>query len=84
MEGRSLFEDTTVAWGSNIRTAHMLKNLPMIIAGNGLKNIKHGRHLELPEQDTPLANLWLTFMKESGLSMDRFVDSTGTIKELFV
>ncbi|MCH2205773.1 MAG: DUF1552 domain-containing protein [Lentisphaerales bacterium] len=82
--GRSLFEQTTVAWGSNIRTAHMLKNLPMIIAGNGMENIKQGRHLELPKQDTPLANLWLTLMQKSGLSQDKFVDSTGIIKELFV
>ena len=46
-------------------------------------NIKQGRHLVLPEQDTPLANLWLTLMQKSGLSKDKFVDSTGIIKELF-
>jgi hypothetical protein len=83
VDGNSLFDNTTIAWGTNIRNGHILKSLPMIIAGNGLKGIKHGRHLELPEKDTPLANLWLTIMKRNGLNIDKFVDSNGLIEDIF-
>ncbi|EDM26863.1 hypothetical protein LNTAR_06444 [Lentisphaera araneosa HTCC2155] len=82
-DGSSLYDNCTIAWGSNIRTAHMLKNLPMILSGGGMNNVVHGRHLVLPEKDTPLANLWLTLMQKNNIQINKFADSTGPIKELF-
>ena len=82
-DGSSLYEQSTLCWGSNIRTGHMLKNLPMIVAGNALEKIKHGRHLILPEEDTPLSNLWLTLLQQYGIPVDHFGDSRGTVSELF-
>jgi hypothetical protein len=61
----------------------MLKNLPMILSGGGMNNVVHGRHLVLPEKDTPLANLWLTLMQKNNIQINKFADSTGPIKELF-
>jgi len=36
----------------------------------------------LPKQDTPLANYWLTLCQQSGIQMDRFSHSTGTVSEI--
>lgn len=60
----------------------MIKDVPVIITGGGAKNIKHGRHIVLGNEDTPLGNLWLTLLQEVGVPVDQFGNSTGTIPEL--
>jgi len=82
LNGSSLYDHTILSWGTNIRTSHMIKDVPMIITGGGAKNIKHGRHLVLPKEDTPLGNLWLTLLKEAGVPIDSFGNSSGIIPEL--
>lgn len=44
--------------------------------------LKTGEHIILPEENTPLANYWLTLCQQSGLEMDRFSHSTGSLNEL--
>ena len=36
----------------------------------------------LPDQDTPLANYWLTLTQQAGVDLERFSHSTGTLDEL--
>lgn len=79
-DGRSLFDHTCLAYGSNIRSIHFLDNCPTLLAG-GAANIKLGRHLVLPK-DTPLANVWLTLLNGIGIKAERHGDSTGIVKEL--
>lgn len=81
-DGSRLYDNCIVSYGSNLRSGHQLKNLPALLTGGGAQDIKHGRHLVLPESDTPLANYWLTLMQQAGVSIDQFSHSTGTIKEL--
>jgi hypothetical protein len=38
----------------------------------------------LPEQNTPLANYWLTLMQQAGLPVDQFSHSTGNLPELLI
>jgi hypothetical protein len=45
---------------------------------------KHCRHIVLPEQNTPLANYWLTLMQQAGLPVDQFSHSTGNLPELLI
>ncbi|MDB4265500.1 DUF1552 domain-containing protein, partial [bacterium] len=59
-DGSSLFDHTTVAFGSNISSIHYLTNCPTVLAGRGA-NLKLGQHLVLPK-DTPLCNVWLTIL----------------------
>ena len=80
--GTSLYDHTILSWGTNIRTSHMTKYVPVIITGGGAKNIKHGRHIILDNEDTPLGNLWLTLLQEAGVPVDKFGNSTGIIPEL--
>jgi hypothetical protein len=79
---KSLFDTTTLSYGSNIMTAHTLTNCPIVIAGN--KDIlKLGEHKVLAD-GTPLNNLWLTLLNVNGLQQKSFGDSTGMIEDLLV
>lgn len=76
-DGSSLLDHTTIVYGSNIRSIHYLDNCPTLVAGGGA-GIRLGEHIVLPEH-TPLANLWLTLLQGSGVSIDRHGDSTGPL-----
>lgn len=80
-DGSSLFDHTTVAVGSNIRTIHYLDNCPTLVAGGGA-GIRLGRHVVLQGKNTPLANLWLTLLQGSGVRAESHGDSNGVIKEV--
>lgn len=82
MDGSRLYDQCIVSYGTNLRSGHELKNLPALLSGGGAKGISHGRHLMLPEKDTPLANYWLTLLRQAGIELDSFSHSTGDIPEL--
>ena len=79
-DGRSLFDHTCLAYGSNIRSVHYIDNCPTLLAGGGA-NLKLGQHVVLPK-DTPLSNVWLTMLQGIGVSAERHGDSTGPLKKL--
>jgi hypothetical protein len=79
-DGSSLFDHTSVAFGSNISSIHYLTNCPTVLTGGG-SNLKLGQHLVLPK-DTPLCNVWLTILRGMGIKVERHGDSTGVVKEL--
>ena len=79
-DGSSLFDHTTVVYGSNIRTIHYMDNCPTIVAGGGA-GIRLGEHAVFPDK-TPLCNLWLTLLQGSGVDVDSHGDSNGTLDAL--
>ena len=81
-DGSRLFDNCIVSYGTNLRSGHELKNLPAILSGGAAKDIQHGRHIILPQEDTPLGNYWLTLMQQAGLELEKFSHSTGIIPEL--
>lgn len=82
IDGSRLFDNCIVSYGTNLRSGHELKGVPAILSGGGAKDIKHGRHIVLPESDTPLANYWLTLMQQAGIPGESFSHSTGIVPEL--
>lgn len=76
-DGSSLFDHTTVVYGSNIRTGHSLDNCPTLIAGRGA-GVKLGENIVVPK-NTPLCNAWLSLLQGSGVAAESFGDSTGTL-----
>ncbi|PHR86066.1 MAG: hypothetical protein COA78_38370 [Blastopirellula sp.] len=80
-DGTSLFDNTAITLGSNIRTKHSLTNCPTLIAGGGA-GFKQGQHLVMKEK-TPLCNLWLSTLQGAGINAGYHGDSTGVIPELF-
>jgi hypothetical protein len=79
-DGSSLFDHTTLAFGTNTRTEHNGDNCPTLFAGHGA-GMKMGHNIVLPK-GTALCNAWLTMLQGSGIPVERHGDSTGPIKEL--
>ncbi|NBO92335.1 MAG: hypothetical protein EBV06_08515 [Planctomycetia bacterium] len=71
-----------MVFGSNTRTVHSQDNCPTIVTGRG-SGFKLGEHFNYPDK-TPLSNLWLTILKGSGLKVEKFGGSTGTLGEILV
>ena len=75
--GRSLLDHTAVLYGSNLGNAssHSWRNLPIVLAGGGYR---HGAYVAHDEDDnTPLANLFVSLGQRMGLEIDRFGSSTA-------
>ena len=79
-DGSSLFDHVALAYGSNIRTEHNLDNCPTLLAGGGA-GLKLGHNIVTPK-DTPLCNVWLTMLNQTGVAVERHGDSTGILKEI--
>lgn len=75
----SLLDQTQVFLTSNLGNAsnHSNKNMPVLIAGGG---IKHGGHLGFDQSNNyPLPNLYVSMLQNMGLPFDEFASSTGTM-----
>ncbi|MDC0312225.1 DUF1587 domain-containing protein [bacterium] len=81
LSGQSLYDSCLVSYGSNIRTGHMLKNVPAFVTGNSKGRIRHGQHIVTPE-DTALCDLWLTLLQTCDVPAESFGDSGGTISQM--
>jgi hypothetical protein len=55
-DGSTLFDHTTVVYGSNIRTGHSLDNCPTLLAGRGA-GICLGQNILAPKDTPPLQRL---------------------------
>ena len=75
--GSTLLDNTSILFGSNLgnANAHHARNLPIFLAGGGLK---HGRYVA-HEAGTPLCNLFVTMLNNMGLQTESFGHSTGVL-----
>ncbi len=79
-----IFDDTLIVFGSGMSdgSKHSNRNLPVLLAGGGLK---HQGHLVCPEEQhkrLPLSNLWLSTLHWFGSEVERFGKSTGTFSPM--
>ncbi len=81
--GGTLLDNSLVVMGTGLRTGHGRRNLPTLLAGNGGGTIKHGQHRVYKEDITPLSNLWLGMMRQAGVPVESFADSTGVLDGVF-
>lgn len=80
--GGNLLDQTMILFGSNLGNArsHDTRNLPIILAGGGLK---HGQHLAFDrDKNSPLPNLFVTMLQRPGIETDEFASSTGSLTGL--
>lgn len=72
----TLLDSLTLMYGAGIAdsNSHSPTNIPMILAGGGIKG---GRHVNF--KNTPLANLHLTLLDRFGVQVDKIGDSTGRV-----
>jgi hypothetical protein len=81
-EDASLLDRTTIFFSSNLGNAsnHSTRNLPVLLAGGGFK---HGGHLAFdPAKPPPLSNLFVSMLQRTGVEVDTFGSSTGTLAGL--
>lgn len=79
-----IFDDTLIVFGSGMSdgSIHSNRNLPVLLAGGGLK---HRGHVVCPTEQhkrVPLSNLWLSVLHWFGSEADRFGRSTGTFSPM--
>lgn len=83
--GGSLLDDTMVFFGSGISDAsrHSNRNLPIILAGGGLK---HQGHFDAEQRhngkQTPLNNLFTTMLQHFGIEIESFNGATGNLNHV--
>ncbi len=80
--GETLLDRTVVFWGSNIGnpSAHASNNLPVLVAGGGLK---HRGHVAFDRKhNKPLSNLYLRLLHQLGVEAPAFGSSTGALSEI--
>ena len=83
INGGSLFDHTSILYGCGMAAGtHQTKNLPLLLAGGGFKHGEHKVYAEPEGQRVPAANLLLSILQNSGLEIDRFGSSTGTLTGL--
>jgi hypothetical protein len=80
---RRLLDNCLLLYGSGLGDGnrHNHDDLPIAVFGSGRGAVRTGRHLRFPS-DTPLTNLYLTFLNIAGVEVKKFSDSTGTLKEV--
>ena len=79
-----ILENTLIVFGSGMSdgSIHSNRNLPVIIAGGGLK---HQGHVVCPAEQhkrVPLSNLWLSVLNWFGSDREQFGRSTGTFSPM--
>ena len=84
LQEAKIFDDTLIVFGSGMSDAsiHSNRNLPVILAGGG---VKHQGHVVCPVEQhkrTPLANLWLSALNWFGSEKEQFGRSTGTFSPM--
>ncbi len=78
----SLLDHTSILLTSNLGNAssHDNRNMPVLLAGGGFR---HGQHLAFDRKNNyPLPNLYLSVLQQTGLEVDQFASSTGTMTGL--
>lgn len=80
----SMLDHSLYLYGSGMGnpSLHDHENLPILVAGGAKTGLKGGKHIRY-QKGTNLANLHLTLLDHAGIHLDRFVDSTGKIEDLF-
>jgi hypothetical protein len=81
----SLLDHSMIVYGSAISDGnlHVHNNLPVLLLGGAVGQIKGNRHIRYPE-DTPTTNLYLTLLDKLGVPVGHLGDSTGKLDLLSV
>lgn len=75
----TLLDHTVVLFGSGMGYGgtHSNRNLPILVAGGGLKHRGHVDTRDGSGNNMPLCNLYLTLLRRFGIERDHFNTSTG-------
>lgn len=84
LKDAQIFDNTLIVFGSGMSdgSIHSNRNLPVLLAGGGLKHQGHLVCPAEPHKRVPLSNLWLSVLHWFGSKKDRFGRSTGTFSPM--
>ena len=82
-DGTTLLDNSMVLYGSGISDGdrHDHVNLPVIVLGKGGGGFRTGRHWKC-RPETPMSNLLLAMLRQGGIPVDQFGDSTEPLPGL--
>jgi len=80
----TLLDHSLVLYGTNMGNSnqHQHYDVPHILAGGALGQLKGGRHLAYPTKTVPTGNLLLSILDMFGIHESQFGDSTGRLAKL--
>jgi hypothetical protein len=72
-----------ILYGSAISDGnqHLHSNLPLLLAGRGGGTLTPGRHIKY-DDDTPMANLYVSMLNRMGVPAKKFGDSSGKTEQI--
>ena len=76
-EGKSLFDNSVIFYGTNLSTGHSVRDVPFILSGGAMKRLRRGEYIIPSHKKVPLGNAWLTVLQETGVEVEKFGHSTG-------
>ncbi len=81
----TLLDNSMILFGSGLRDGnrHSPYDLPIVLGGLGGNKLASGQNLYF-DQETPLANLYMTMLTAMDIEVDTFADSTGPFCELLI
>ena len=83
-DGQPLLDSTVVLFGSGMGNAssHSSRNLPIMIAGGGLRGGSHHRFDRHGRDGRPLSDLFVTILQRLGVDRDKFSSSNSNLNHL--
>lgn len=78
----TLLDNTIVYYGCSTSQTHKAVNYPIILAGGKSMGFRHGQHRHFDESRYRISDLYVTFLQQLGIEVDRFADSTRTLGDL--
>ena len=83
INGGTLFDHTAILFGCGMASGtHSTTNLPLVLAGGGFKHGEHKVYPDANHERVPAANLLLSILRNSGLDLEQFGSSNGSLRGL--
>jgi hypothetical protein len=79
----SLLDHSMILYGSSLSDGnqHLHHDLPTVLVGGANGKLKGGRHIQY-EDETPMANLFLSMLDRVGVKPEAIGDSSGRVEHL--
>jgi len=82
-DGSTLFDNSAVSIGSNTRSQHTTKDLPLIVSGHLQGKLKQGQQIAFDERNPGrMSDVWLTLLQGAGCPVEKFSTSKDRISEM--
>ncbi|MCM8533362.1 MAG: DUF1552 domain-containing protein [Lentisphaeraceae bacterium] len=82
-DGSTLLDNSMIVMGTPMHTGHNTRNGALLLAGQGKGKVKQGQNIGYKENETSMANLWYSMIKQVKPHAESFTDGKQYMTELF-